>query len=92
MSEPITVQVSSRHRISVPRLARERLNLRSGDRLLVDVQDGLLILVPRPQETTARLACLHKDVWAGVDTSAYLREERDAWGRSQDDCASSAVP
>jgi AbrB family looped-hinge helix DNA binding protein len=84
MSEAVTVKVSSRHQISVPRIARERLNIRSGDRLLVDIQDGLLILVPRPQDYTAHLAGLHKDVWADVDTSAYLREEREAWDRSQD--------
>jgi len=28
---------------------------------------------------TAHLAGLHREVWDGVDTDAYLREERDAW-------------
>jgi AbrB family looped-hinge helix DNA binding protein len=92
MSEAVTVKVSSRHRISIPRVARERLKIRSGDRLLVDIQDGLLILVPCPQKTTAHLAGLHKDVWAGLDTSAYLREEREAWDGSQDNCACPADP
>ena len=31
----------------MPSVARERLNIQSGDRLLVDVQDGLLILLPQ---------------------------------------------
>jgi AbrB family looped-hinge helix DNA binding protein len=82
MSSPVTVKVSSRHQISVPRIARDRLNIQSGDRLLVDVQDGLLILIPQPQNYTARLAGLHRDVWAGLDTTAYLQEERDAWDSS----------
>ena len=82
MSSLVTVKVSSRHQISVPRIARERLNIQSGDRLLVDVQDGLLILIPHPQNYTARLAGLHQQVWAGLDTTAYLHEERDAWDKS----------
>ncbi len=79
MSKPVSVKVSSRYQISVPRIAREQLNIKSGDRLLVDVQDGLLILLPRPQSYTAHLAGLHREVWAGLNTAAYLQEERDAW-------------
>ena len=48
MSSPVTVKVSRRHQISVPRIARDRLNIQSGDRLLVDIQGGLLILIPQP--------------------------------------------
>jgi len=83
MSDPVSVKVSSRYQISVPRIARERLDIQSGDRLLVDVQDGLLILLPQPQDYTARLAGLHQEVWAGLDTTAYLQEERDAWNTSE---------
>jgi AbrB family looped-hinge helix DNA binding protein len=79
MSQSVNVKVSSRYQIAVPRMARERLNIKSGDRLLVDVQDGLLILLPQPQDYVAHLAGLHREVWAGLDTTAYLQEERDAW-------------
>ena len=83
MSDPVSVKVSSRYQISVPRIARERLNIQSGDRLLVDVQDGLLILLPQPRDYAAHLAGLHREVWAGLDTTAYLQEERDAWNASE---------
>ena len=82
MSEPVSVKVSSRYQISVPSVAREQLNIQSGDRLLVDIQDGLLILLPQPQDYTSRLAGLHQEVWAGLDTAAYLQEERAAWDTS----------
>ena len=82
MSRPVSVKVSSRYQIAVPRVARERLNIQSGDRLLVDIQDGLLILLPEPQDYTAHMAGLHREVWAGLDTTAYLEEERDAWNAS----------
>jgi AbrB family looped-hinge helix DNA binding protein len=74
-----SVKVSSRYQIAVPREARRRLNIREGDRLLVDIQDGLLILVPQPRDYVARLAGLYREIWEGVDTDAYLRGERDAW-------------
>ena len=35
-----------------------------------------------PGSYTDYLAGLHREVWAGVDTDAYLREERDAWPTS----------
>jgi len=82
MSRSVSVKVSSRYQIAVPRVARERLNIQRGDRLLVDVQDGLLILLPQPQDYATHLAGLHQEVWAGLDTTAYLQEERNAWPTS----------
>jgi AbrB family looped-hinge helix DNA binding protein len=79
MAQPTSVKVSSRYQIAVPRIAREQLNIQKGDRLLVDVQDGLLILLPQPKDYTSRLSGLHREAWAGLDTDAYLGEERGAW-------------
>jgi len=77
--ENVTVKVSSRNQIAVPRIARERLGVKAGDHLLVDVQDGMLILMPQPQDYAARLAGLHREIWEGVDADAYLQGECDAW-------------
>lgn len=85
MPERTTVKVSSRHQISLPSQARQELNIEAGDRLLVDVQDGLLILVPQPEDYVAAMAGLHAGIWQGVDTTAYLNEERAAWQTSNDD-------
>jgi AbrB family looped-hinge helix DNA binding protein len=85
MSQAVSVKVSSRYQVSVPRIAREKLNIQSGDRLLVDVQDGALILIPQPQDYVAHMAGLYKDVWADVDTTTYLAEEREAWNDSGSD-------
>ena len=73
ISHPVSVKVSSRYRIAVPRMARERLNIQSGDRLLVDVQDGLLILLPQPEDYTAHMAGLYREVWAGLDMTLWKR-------------------
>lgn len=79
MTSPTTVKVSKRHQIVVPAAARAQLNIQSGDRLLVDIQDGMLILIPQPDNFTARLAGLHQEIWADVDAQEYIDQERDAW-------------
>lgn len=85
MDTPITVKVSKRYQIAVPASARERLNIQSGDRLIVDIQDGMLILLPEPKSYTERLSGLHREVWDGTDAKEYIAGERDAWKSSSND-------
>lgn len=83
MSISTTVKVSKRYQIVVPKAARNRLNIQSGDRLLVDIQDGMIILLPQPKNYTQQLAGLHREIWEGIDPETYLNEERNAWDDSQ---------
>lgn len=85
MAKPLTVKVSSRYQIAVPASARSKLNIKRGDRLLVDIQDGMILLIPKPVSYTNHLSGLHHEIWENIDTEAYLRKERDAWERSQTD-------
>ena len=80
-----TVKVSRRYQIAVPHIARQQLNIQSGDRLLVDIQDGMIILLPQPQNYTRFLAGLNKEIWEGKDAQQYITRERQAWGSSQSD-------
>lgn len=73
------VKVSKRHQIALPSAARHSLGIAPGDRLLVDVQDNLLILLPEPDGYAARLAGLHRATWTATDSDAYLADERAAW-------------
>jgi AbrB family looped-hinge helix DNA binding protein len=75
-----TVKVSKRYQIAVPAAARQQLNIQSGDRLIVDIQDGMLILIPEPEDYSKHLAGLHKEIWQGVDVQQYIDEERNSWG------------
>lgn len=79
MQPTTTVKVSRRYQVAIPSQARQQLNIRAGDRLLVDIQDGLLILTPQPEDYVEHLAGLHAEIWSNVDTTRYLQEERDAW-------------
>lgn len=85
MSNTRTVKVSNRYQISLPSVARKQLNIQAGDRLLVDIQEGMIILLPQPQDYVAHLAGLHREIWQDLDTTAYLEQERDAWQASNND-------
>lgn len=85
MSKTTTVKVSNRYQISLPSLARKQLNIQAGDRLLVDIQDGMIVLLPQPHNYVEHLAGLHQEIWQALDTTAYLDRERDAWPVSNDD-------
>ncbi len=82
MALTTTVKVSKRFQIAVPAAARQELNIQSGDHLLVDIQDGMIILMPQPESFTQSLAGLHKEIWEGVNPQEYIDEERDAWDDS----------
>jgi AbrB family looped-hinge helix DNA binding protein len=82
MSDTVTVKVSNRYQISLPSVTRKQLNIRAGDRLLVDVQEGMIILLPQPQDYVEHLAGLHREIWQGLDTTEYLKQEREAWRES----------
>jgi AbrB family looped-hinge helix DNA binding protein len=78
----ISVKVSRRFQIAVPQGARRRLNIKGGDRLLVDVQDGMILLLPQPRRYTDVLSGLHRDIWRKADPQAAVSRERRAWESS----------
>ena len=85
MTISTSVKVSKRNQIAVPAIARQLLNIKSGDRLVVDIQDGIMILLPEPKNYTAAMAGLNKEIWEGVDAQKYIAEERNAWASSPKD-------
>lgn len=85
MTTTDSVKVSGRYQISLPSHARRELGIEAGDRLLVVVQDGMIILLPQPDDFVAYTAGLHREIWEGIDTTAYLKEERAAWSTSDND-------
>ncbi len=85
MSGYTTVKVSRRYQIAVSAAVRRRLNIRDGDRFLIDVQDGMIILLPQPENYARRLAGLHHEIWENVDPQKYIDEERSAWKDSPKD-------
>ena len=80
-----SVKVSAKYQIAVPQIARKKLNIKKGDRLIVDVQDGVIVLIPQPKRYTDYLQGLHGEIWKGVDIEKYLNGEHGAWTNSASD-------
>jgi AbrB family looped-hinge helix DNA binding protein len=76
----ITVRLSSKNQIVIPRQARKALSLGAGDEVVVEVETGKLVLYPRPKNYAKHLRGLHKDVWQGADATEYIKGERKSWG------------
>jgi len=73
------VKVNKHYQITIPADARRHLGIKSGDRLLVHIQDGMMLLIREPENYTAAMAGLLKEVWNGVDAPDYIDQERETW-------------
>lgn len=74
----LSVKVSSKHQIAVPSEVRKALGIKAGDRLGVEVRDGVFILRPRAGTVADRLYGSGRGIY-GPDPVAYVRALRDEW-------------
>ena len=72
-------KVDSRNQITIPQAILEKLNIKAGDSVLVDVQDGIMVLIPQPRSYTNHLQGLHSEIWETVDVEKYIHGVRNAW-------------
>jgi AbrB family looped-hinge helix DNA binding protein len=69
------ITLSSKNQIVVPREARKALGLKPGDKLLVVVHDGRLLVLKKPRSYAKAL----QGVGRGWYNEDYLKKERDSW-------------
>ena len=69
------VTVSSKNQIVIPREVREKLGVKPGDKLIVIVQDGTVIVLQKPKSYPAAIRGLAR----GVYPADYLEKERQSW-------------
>lgn len=69
------VTLSSKNQVVIPREAREALGAKAGDKLLVVVRGGHVIVLRKPSGYSAAIRGLGK----GVYPRDYLRKERRSW-------------
>ena len=74
----LSVKVSSKHQIAVPGQVRRALGIKAGDRLGVEVRDGLILLRPQRETVADRLYGTGRGIY-GPDPVAYIRALRDEW-------------
>jgi AbrB family looped-hinge helix DNA binding protein len=75
----ITIKVSKKNQIVVPKQARKLLDIKPGNELLVKIKEDRIILIPKPKDFTKYMEGLHKEIWEGIDATEYVRREREAW-------------
>jgi hypothetical protein len=63
----------------LPSAVRDALNVQSGDRLLADIQDGMLLLIPEPANYTQSLEGIGCEIWGNRNTQEYVDQERETW-------------
>jgi len=78
----VIIKVNSRNQVTIPKPMCEQLSIKAGDHLLVDVQDGILVLIPEPRRYAKYLQGLHGEIWKGADAQEYVNAEREAWMNS----------
>ena len=69
------VKLSRKNQIILPREARDALQVKAGDKLLVVVRGDIVILLPKPKKYSKAIAGIAK----GLYPSNYLEGERENW-------------
>lgn len=73
------VKVSSKYQIVIPREAREKLDLKAGDKLIIKANNEKIVIYPQPKSYAKYSLGLGKEIWQGVDATEYVRKERQTW-------------
>ena len=67
--------LSAKHQIVIPREAREALQVKPGDKLMVVVRGERVIVLEKPRSPHAAIRGLGR----GLYSSTYLEKERKSW-------------
>ena len=68
--------ISGKNQIVIPREAREALGVKAGDKLLVIVRNGQVIVLQKPKSYQTAIRGLAR----GTYPKGYLLKERESWG------------
>jgi AbrB family looped-hinge helix DNA binding protein len=68
--------LSAKNQIVIPREAREALRLKPGDKILVSVRGGKVLVLQKPKSYHAAIRGLGRAVYS----KAHLQKERQSWG------------
>lgn len=67
--------LSSKNQIVIPREAREALQLKPGDKLLISVRGNKVLVLEKPKSYHAAIRGLGR----GLYPKDYLKKERESW-------------
>jgi AbrB family looped-hinge helix DNA binding protein len=67
--------LSTKNQIVIPREAREALRLKPGDKILVSVRGGRVVILQKPKSYPAAIRGLAR----GSFPKGHLKKERESW-------------
>jgi len=67
------ITVSSKYQIVIPREAREKLNLKTGDKLIIKANDEKIIIYPQPKSYAKYALGLGKEIWQDIDAHGRVK-------------------
>ena len=73
------ITVSSKYQIVIPREAREKLDLKAGDKLIIKANNEKITIYPQPKSYAKYALGLGKEIWQGIDAAEYVKKERQTW-------------
>lgn len=76
-----SVKISSKRQITIPADIFRLLDLKEGQKLMVEVNEGRLILTARPISLTKAIGGATKGLYGNTsaDIDEYIEKERSAW-------------
>jgi len=75
----LQLQVSSKYQIVIPQEVRKKINLKSGDKLIIKANNDKIVIYPHPKNYAKYSLGLGKEIWQGVDAAEYVKKERETW-------------
>jgi AbrB family looped-hinge helix DNA binding protein len=69
------LKLSTKNQIVLPREAREAMNVKGGDELLVVVKEGITLIMPKPKSYAKAVSGRGKKIYP----KNYLKKERLSW-------------
>lgn len=79
MNKNKMIKISGKNQIVIPKEARKKFNIKSGDFLITQIDDEKILLYPSPKSFTKYAQGLGKEVWKDTDSTEYIKKERQTW-------------
>ncbi len=75
----VRIEVRKDGLIEIPQKVREQLSIATGDSILLDVQDGSIVLIPVAEDPLRALRGIGRGLWGNEDAQDYVDRMRDEW-------------
>lgn len=73
------MRLGEKFQVVIPKPVRDALDIKARDEVIVSIQDGNVVMQPKPRRYSEYMRGLGKEIWKKVDATEYVRKERESW-------------